>query len=93
MGPAVWVWSFLVQLLVQGVLGQVTLGVSDVGFNAIGKITFAKLNNATDPLSGGTVEINGRPVIIPDNTVCTLPANTGATSISLSHFWPKASCG
>jgi hypothetical protein len=84
MRAAVWAWTcLLVQVLVQGVLGQVTAG-SDVGFTAVGIVVApATRNNKTDPLSGGTVNINGRTIIIPDNTVCTLPANTGATSISL----------
>jgi hypothetical protein len=66
-------------LLVQGVFSQVNTG-SDIGFSAIGKVTSATQRDTKDPLSGGTVGINGRTIIIPDNTVCTLPANTGACS-------------
>jgi hypothetical protein len=62
---------------VKGVLSQVNTG-SDIGFSAIGKVTFATQRDSTNLLSGGTVGINGRTIIIPDNTICTLPANTGS---------------
>jgi hypothetical protein len=66
---------------VQGVFSQVNTG-SDIGFSAIGKVTSATQRDTNDPLSGGgTVGINGRTIIIPDNTICTLPANTGACSL------------
>jgi len=39
------------------------------------------LNAGTNPLRGGTIEVDGIPVIVPDNTIATLPATAVA--------WPE----
>ncbi|KAG5176151.1 hypothetical protein JKP88DRAFT_282982 [Tribonema minus] len=76
-----WVLLALGGCLVYRASAQATPG-NDMCFSTTGKVQFAMRNAAPltpgAPLStvGGTIKINGIVHIIPDNTECTLPAQT-----------------
>jgi hypothetical protein len=84
-------FTFIQQALALHAQAQVT-PTSDVSFSTIGYIsaaTVAKQGAATDAkLFGGTVTVNNVVHIIPDNTVCTLPANTALWSEMFSAIAP-----
>ncbi|KAJ7652402.1 hypothetical protein DFH06DRAFT_1418842 [Mycena polygramma] len=49
-------------------------------FSEVGTIDAMTLGSTTDPLSGGSITINGIPYTIPKNTLVTLPSITVAWS-------------
>jgi hypothetical protein len=46
------------------------------GFDTIGFIQSATVETVADPLSGGTITLNGHRIIVPRNTVVQMPAAT-----------------
>lgn len=58
---------------------QLDTTAADVNFQIIGKVE-GVTGGAAGTAAGGTVTVNGRVITIPDNTICTLPANTALWS-------------
>jgi len=56
------------------------------GFEIIGRIQSLTLNNPADVLSGGTVVVNNISIVIPRNTIITMPG----TFLSLGELFNGA---
>lgn len=76
--PRTWLAAFLC-LVVMAWTGVATaqLPAPDAAsqFNIDGFLQEATLDNPADPLSGGTMKVNGHTIIVPANTIVILPAN------------------
>lgn len=74
-----WIWT-------AGASAQITIPAPNAGFDITGFIQEATLNAAprttADPaLRGGTITVNGRVILIPDNLIVQFPAS--------SWTWPQ----
>ncbi|KAJ7452243.1 hypothetical protein FB451DRAFT_1145306 [Mycena latifolia] len=67
-------------VLSSAVYAQKAIAYDPAPFNYIGTIDGMTLNTTAGPLAGGTLAVNGFKIIIPKNTLVTLPSITVAWS-------------